>query len=145
MLAAAPIGCVDGTRSSIQIDVTGDGRVYSTDGTFDCTARGGTCAMSFPVAADADQSSSSYHLIAEPAAAGGVTEWNFVVAADCPNCDSADPEMGAIDVRGDHADVRIDMNPGYDVTETISVTFGTTPPGPASAPRVTKRFLAVPR
>ena len=138
--------CTDGTVSSIQIHVTGDGRVYSRDGTFDCRASGGTCSMSYPVSAEATSTtSSSFHLIAQPATTA-TTEWEVIVEADCPNCNSDDPEMGALDVNGNEADLRIDMNAGYDVYETLNVTFHEQPAGSNPPPTpVVRRYVLLTR
>ncbi len=117
-----------GTTSTITIAIDGAGQVISRDGTFACSSdpsnpSGASCDTSTFVGWSGTASSSSYELCAIPASGVAFDSWDFVVAADCPGCGADDPEMGAIDVHGNDAQVRIDVNPGYDVYETVTAIF----------------------
>ncbi len=125
-LVPACMATTDGTSSTIEITIDGAGQVVSSDGTFACSSDpsgGDACTNRQFVAWNGTASSSSYELCAIPASGYAFDSWGFVVSADCPGCSTADPEMGAIDVRGNAANVRIDVEPGYDVDEKIVATF----------------------
>ena len=116
----------DGTNSTIEVAIVGAGQVISSDGTFACSSDpsgGNACTTSQFVGWNGAASSSSYDMCAIPATGYTFDSWGFVVSADCPGCSAADPEMGAIEVRGNDANVRIDINPGYDVDESVTATF----------------------
>ncbi len=126
--ALAGAGCDNTTTTSLQIQVQGPGIVYSDTGDIDCSGttsgqQSGLCSFRQQVGQYDNASAQTFHLHAVPAAGGAFEGWGFVVNADCPTCDSSDPEMGAIQTNGADADVRIDMNPGYDVDDIVTVTF----------------------
>ena len=116
-----------GTNTTLQIVVTGAGRVRSDDGQLDCGAdasgQGTRCSLQRFVGWNDNSSTMTFHLQADPATGAAFDTWDFAVSADCPGCNTGDPEMGSIDPHGDTADVRIDMNPGYDVTDTVTASF----------------------
>ncbi len=137
----ATSGCLNtdgGTYSTLTLAVGGAGQIVSRDGALDCSSDGttssGTCQMRTFVDWNGDGAMPmSYQLCAVPAAGSTFGAWSFTVSADCPGCASADPEMGAIEVHGGEADVRVDVNAGYDVDGIVlanfapSTTPGTTP------------------
>ncbi len=128
-LALASAGCEvsNGTTTTLQVHVAGAGRVYSDSGDVDCTAdangQSGSCSVQKFVGWNDNASSMTFQLHAVPSPGSTFAAWDFSVSADCPGCGSADPEMGVIDPHGDEADVRIDMNPGYDVTDEVTANF----------------------
>lgn len=128
-LALVSAGCdvSSGTTTTLQVHIAGAGRVYSDSGDIDCTADAhgpsGSCSVQQFVGWNDNASSMAFHLHAVPASGSVFAAWDFSVSADCPGCASGDPEMGAIDPHGDEADVRIDMNPGYDVTDDVTAQF----------------------
>lgn len=133
--AVGTAACIDtSTTTTLQIQIQGSGVVYSDSGDIDCSGaasgQSGSCTFSQRVGVNDDASSVTFHLHAVPAAGGALDTWGLAVDVDCPNCNSDDPEMGAIQTNGADADVRIDMNPGYDVTDIVTVSFL---PGPTTS------------
>ncbi len=120
--------------------IGGQGQITSRDGSITCgpdSAPTPGCQVKTFVGWNDDASSTTYQLCAVPVAGSGdvFDSWSFAVSADCPGCDAADPEMGAIETHGNEADVRIDMNAGYDVDELVTANFvasGTTSPSAAN-------------
>ncbi|HUJ59732.1 MAG TPA: hypothetical protein VLX92_14610 [Kofleriaceae bacterium] len=131
MAASLATGCImpDPTDAKLDVTVQGAGSVVSRDGAIDCAANGTAsaeiCEIDRSVSWNADPSSLTYELCAVPAAGGtsAFVEWDFAVSGDCPDCNAADPEMGALDAHGNDAVVRLDENAGYDVDDTLTAVF----------------------
>ena len=154
-VSALQAGCEvpGGTFSTLVVAVHGAGRVTSDDGVLDCyddpTGRSGQACEFRKFVAWADPTSHrTFQLRATPLPGSDeiFEAWDLDVAADCPGCGADDPDMGGIDTQGDEAFVTIDMNPGYDVTETVTANFGPAEPSPPSTvgdrPRTTTALVA---
>ena len=132
-------GCFEmpDTYSTIQLVVDGSGQITSRDGTFNCAADStGACEIQMDVGPNDGPTTASYALCAEPSDTSFVFDgWELIVDADCPSCGTADPEMGEIETHGNEADLRIDMNAGYDVDELVTARF--VPSGATGTPAST--------
>ncbi len=126
-LSLGGVACDTSTTTTLWVKIQGTGIVYSDTGDIDCSGsangQSGVCTFHARVGANDDPSAVTFHLHAVPAPGQALDAWGFAVDADCPNCNADDPEMGSIQTNGAEADVRIDMNAGYDVTDTVTVTF----------------------
>ncbi len=132
LVALVASGC-DSSTTELDVNIVGAGHVVSGSGLIDCRADGdggmnGTCSLTTDTPVDV-------HLLAIPDDGNVIDGISFGVSVDCNACNSGDPPAGSIDVHGDRADVRVDIQSGFSNVETVGVVFvRAPPPAPVAAP-----------